>query len=333
MNWWYNNPTYLEETAGGTHETSPTTSLASIQPWNGGALPACGVASNSTTGNSTTVPTATGRWAFCGVVQGANFYSITSALLTSYSTTAAVYGGNALSFRAVNDTSCTGSRAFYNLTQGSSAVLTQNASIVSLAMPGSTGGNTNYFFPFSSPELDGDGLTFNMNVIPIIDGQSASAASGATQAMNFWFTQGQYDEENRGGTHESTPIASSLSITPVPLTTTVYPTCAPATSTQFYFCLVLVAPTYTVQFNGVITAGALAKPYPASSSNQLNVQEQGVVVTAASGGMRTYTNLTTGVRSVVQVTGLVPLSTFIGNATCCTLPARCTPTGTASPSA
>ena len=181
----------------------------------------------------------TGVWAFCGVVQSANFYSITSALLTTNSTTSLTYKG-ATAFYAVAGSTCSGSRSFYNLTQGATPVLQQTATITALANPGSTGGNTNFFYPYQQPELDGDGLTFTFGQIPLIDGEPNTAAGGASTSMNFWFTNGEYDEETQGGTHESVPWTSSLSIVPVPVGTTAYPTCAPAPTTQFLFCYYLV---------------------------------------------------------------------------------------------
>ena len=256
--------------------------------------------------------TPTGLWSFCGVLQSNAFISITSALLSSNTTTPLQYGAQAQAFYAVAGPSCTGYRLFYNLTQGSSPVLQQNDSIVSLAAPGSTGGNTNYFFPYSTPELDGDGLTFSFSSIPLIDGQGETAASGASPNMNFWFTQNEYFEETAGGTHQNAAWASSLSIVPVPLGTTQYPTCTAAPTIQWSFCYYLVSSAFSVVFSGTLTSTGVAQPFAATSSNQLTQTQQGLSVINAT-GTRVYINKVTGAMSTLTVVSLAPYNTIAGN--------------------
>lgn len=248
------------------------------------------------------------QWSFCGVIQSQNFYSIVSAVLTTNQSTSLTYRGTPGAFYVTS--SIVGQRQFYNLSQGSTPVLQQTAVITSLDPPGSTGGNTNYFWPSNTPSLDGDGLTFRLSSIPIVDGHNDNPA--ATTTLNYWFdkSNNNYDEENAGSTHETAAWASSLSI--VSSSSATLPTCAPRATVQFSYCLVMVGPTYNVVFNGIVTTNGLAKPYAASSSNQLPGTQQGVVASAAT-GQRVFTNLTTGSTSTTNVVSLAPAGTFIGN--------------------
>src|SRR6185437_11325025 len=104
----------------------------------------------------------------------------------------------------------TGSRTYTNLTSG--AVTVQQ--ILQLHQPGGVGGNTNLFYPISTPILDGDGLTFDFASPPPIAQRWNDPL--ATNQMNLWFEGSvqQYDEENRGGTHEESPLSSSMTVAP-----------------------------------------------------------------------------------------------------------------------
>ena len=47
--------------------------------------------------------------------------------------------------------------------------------------------------------------------------------------QNLWFNGPTYDEENKGGTHESSVLASSFAVTPT-TTPNVIPACPPLTN-------------------------------------------------------------------------------------------------------
>ena len=167
-------------------------------------------------------------------------------------------------------------------------------------------GNTNYVYLGAFPLLDGDGLTFRFNTVPLIAGQSGESAP--TASMNLWYdgTTSNYLEENQGGRHESPPAGSTLSLVPVTAANAVSgPSCQLPAQLPMSFCFVLAGLTYSTLFSGLVNTTAVAVTVPATSNNQLNATANAFQVLQAT-GTRVFTNLTTGQIQTTHVVGLAP---------------------------
>ena len=245
-------------------------------------------------------------WAFCAVLQGLDFVSTVSAVLVANQTTPLPFQSNLGSYFAIN---AFGQRTFLNLTTGQ---VQQNLSIFALAPPGAIGGNDNWFFPQSQPSLDGSGLTFVFTAVPLVRGQPSNSL--ATMELNYWWdaSRGSYDEENANASHETQAWASTVTISPSSTGTTTLPSCAPQPTIQFSFCFTLQSPTYAVIWSGIFTTTGVAQFIIADANNLLPANATAVTVLNATGS-RVFTNLTTGVASVLNIVGVLPPSSFQGN--------------------
>ena len=236
---------YLEETASGRHETTPTFSSLSFQPYSGVPTPC-------------QIPLQAQQiiyYSFCSVIQGATWQSVMSGTL---------FLSNVLLLES--DVTGTLAPAYYvvgaNGTRTFTGNTTQVATITGVATPrSSTGGPDNFLFIRSPTVLDGDGITFTFDVEPIIQGEPLG--NTVNHEMNWWFNNPFYLEETKGSTHESDPVSSTVTI--APLLSGLPPACpassAPATRLTYsswaqsvfpdLTSYPAVAPTATVNPSGV----------------------------------------------------------------------------------
>lgn len=315
MNLWFESSVnqYDEENTGGIHEENPLRSSMTLTPNTGGTPPLC-------TAPLTPVVLRAGSSAsvFCAVIQSSVYTSQIQGLL--------VYSSSALANSPltylVSTAQSQGNRYYTDLT---GAVAAQY-STWSLSTSGSTGGNNNWLYPNGISSgvsgagvyVDGDGLTLNFTasgIIPLIYGHYTD--SSQTYNMNFWWGGSYYNEENKGNTHETAPDYSAMTLAPYTSGTLItYPSCPFSTQLQFTFCLSLASSTFLVTFSGLLNAtgqgiGGIAKSYTASQSG-LSGAQLGYVATSAT-GIRNYTNVQTGVSTVLSIKNLLPVNSFLEN--------------------
>jgi hypothetical protein len=156
---------------GGTHELPPAFSEFTLTPYTpGAALPTCSPLTSYSTGVS--------YFSMCSVIQGPDYQSVMQAVLTANSATEIMGENNQTAYLI---SAATGVRNYTNLATGA----TQSLQLLSLMPPHDpVGGNSNFIYPEYTPLLDGDGLTFQFNDIPMISGRMNNP--NATTRMNYW---------------------------------------------------------------------------------------------------------------------------------------------------
>ena len=245
--------------------------------------------------------TSTLTYYLCAILQGSKYQSIDQAVLVVNSSTSmqSDYNGKQnTAYQVLNITS--GTRTYTDLTAASPTAV--SVAMQSLAPPGSTGGNDNYFWPGTTPQmLDGNGLTFNFVSPVTVSGQAATGTQ-----MNLWWESGSNSlgEEVRGGTHESAPLQSTLIIS------TTQPACTVPTYAQFSMCLGITGNGYTAALSGFVNTTGTPSTIAASAANGLSSSEQGWTITSISNGQRVYTPssgsaTTTAISSVAAANSIV----------------------------
>ena len=299
MNWWYNGPTYLEETASGTHESAPLSSVVTVQAATAGAaIPTCSVPSSAFTSNPSNAGLT--QYSLCSYLIGTTYTSSVTAVLVVNATvlnSTGLLASGSPAYYVVNG-STIGTRTYVNLTAGT----TQVAVISALDPTGSTGGNDNLIYPSMTPALDGDGLTLHFLTDPFIAGRVSVG-----QDMNLWYEGPQFLEETAGGTHESNPVLSLVTFTPYTsgASSGVGPQCNPPTAVPWSFCFVMIGSGWSVLFSGLVNTTSVARTILATSNNQLVQNQQAFTVTSAT-GTRVFTNTTTGTTSSTTILGVAP---------------------------
>ena len=245
----------------------------------------------------------TTTWYLCAILQASTYQSIDQAVLVVNSTATQIkdYNGNVNpAYNVLSITS--GSRTFTDLTAATPTPVT--VQMANLAPVGSTGGNDNLFWPGTYPQmLDGNGLTFNFqSAIPV-----AGQASG-TQ-MNLWWASGsnQLGEEVASGTHETSPLQSTLSITQTQQLCTV-PNYA-----QFSMCLLINGNGYRTSISAFVNTTGTAQRVTSTSANGLSGTLQGWTVASVGSGQRVYTPTSGAAASTTTLSGLAAANTVAGN--------------------
>ena len=242
----------------------------------------------------------TATWYMCAILQGATFQVIDQATLVVNATSQLVSDyNNQLNPAYLALSLVSGSRTFTDLTAASPTPVV--STMTALAVPGSTGGNDNLFWPASNPPLDGDGLTFNFSSVVPINGQTDKGTQ-----MNLWWASGSnsLDEETLGGTHETSPLVSSITFS------TSSSACNPPTQAQFSFCLIVQGAAYAAADSGIFTTVGAASAVAASSSNRLAANQQGWLVTSVSGS-RVYN--VSGAATTSAIASLAAAASVSGN--------------------
>ena len=238
----------------------------------------------------------------CAILQGSSYISINQATLVVNSTTSQQkdYNGNTnTAYQVLSITS--GSRSYTDLT-----VATPQAAVVNmrqLSPPGSTGGNTNLFFPSTQPQmLNGDGLTFDFESPISVAGQTATGTQ-----MNLWWASGSnsLDEEVQGSTHETAPLQSTLIISQT------QPACTVPNYAQFSMCLLIVGNGYSSTLYGLVNTTGRAAAVAPSTANGLSGNRQGWTVSSIS-GQRVYIP-STGSSTTATFTGVAAANTVVSN--------------------
>ena len=300
MNFWFDGSgQYLEETAGGTHESAPNSSVVTLQVASAGAaIPTCALPSTA----FSTSPGNAGlaQYTVCSYLVATTYTSSLTAVLTLNSTvlnSTGLIASGTPAYSAVSGP-VIGSRTYVNLTAGT----TQVAVISALNPTGSTGGNDNLIYPGSYPTLDGDGITLHFLTDPYIAGRVSVGPD-----MNLWYEGPQYLEETASGTHEANPVLSAVSFTPYTsgASSGLGPQCNLPSVVQWSFCYVMIGSDWTVLFSGLVNTSAIAQTVTANSNNQLLQDQQAFTVTAAT-GTRIYTNTTAGTSSTTSILGVAP---------------------------
>ena len=114
------------------------------------------------------------------------------------------------------------------------------------------------------------------------------------------------DEETAGGTHESSPLQSTITFSQSPIS------CVVPSYAQFSFCLQLIGPGYTSSDYGFINTTGLAVPVASSSSNGLSASQQGWQVTSVN-ATRVFTNTSTGGVTTSYLSSVAAASSVAGN--------------------